>query len=147
MKKLTLALVALAGIACQTALGAVFGIAGSLLNANTEDMVFGATAATTCTVSAQGSPSWTSQPMPASLFTGQSVTWGYANGASGTSSMGCTAGSGFNLFDASVRGVIRGTSNNGGVASVLRAIAPINGNSSGVTHYVTIWGPRSLCSA
>lgn len=142
MKKSSLlALICVALGLAQTA-SAQYRIVGAIVHNSTyEDGVFGATAATSCILAATGSPSWTSpSAFPISRSSGQTATWGYANGTSGSTITGGSTSS-YQLSNVAFRNVVRGSSNNGGVYSGFTAEARIKNTTNAS---VEIWGHAKL---
>ena len=139
-KSLFAALVLAGSFFVNSAAAQLIMVGGNVPNGTYEQSAFGAFAYTTCTLSAYGTPAWSSQSMPASLSGGQSVTWGYTDGTAGSTALGGTAGTNqFKLANGSFRNVIRGANNNGGVASSLQC-ATVAGNGKTFVD-VMIWGP------
>ena len=113
-------------------------IGGQVINGTYEQGVFGAIANTSCTVTPMGAPAWGWPSMPANLSAGESVTWGYADGLSGSTTCGGQTSDGsLSLTNVSFRNVIRGANQNGGTPSRLWASTVLGGNSSSV--HCIVW--------
>jgi hypothetical protein len=114
-------------------------VAGYISNGNFENGIFGIVASGPAPFNSVYTPAWSTVALPTTLYSGESITWGIADGSAGSTWQGGQTDGTYALKNIAFRNVIRGASNNGGVASVFNMRTILAPSTSQVQ--VQILGP------